>query len=195
MTTTLQAASRRTKASRGFTVIEMMVTVVILAVLAGLAVPGMQELLRRGSLSSAAGELHAAVAKARQEAIRRGTFVSVTPLTGVDWSSGYQIFVNPQNKTVFTAGDIVGAGTSIVTSEVLSKRDATGWGFVTWPSLSSDGQATRTYFTFDDTGRPRNSDGSNLRTTDPSRVRVCISGGACRELLVDHLGRVQILRN
>lgn len=172
-----------------------MITLLIAAVLVGLAAPSLRGFLQRSSLSSVAGEIHSALARARQEAITRGTFVSITPKTGPDWSTGYQIFVNPLNSPGFTAGEALGAGTSIVTSEILAVRDGSGWGHVDWPSLTSDGRAPRTYFTFDDTGRPKNSDGSNMRPDQPHRIRVCIDTSPCRELIVDHLGRIQVTRD
>ncbi|KAB2845298.1 MAG: prepilin-type N-terminal cleavage/methylation domain-containing protein [Burkholderiales bacterium] len=179
----------------GFTIIELVVTIVVLAVLTGIGIPSLREFLVRSQLSSAAGEIHAAVARTRQESITRGTFVTITPLTGTDWATGYQIFVNPRNRATYTPTDSVGAGTSIVSAEILTVRDAPNWSYITWPANTSDGNPHRDYFTFDDTGRPRNFDGTVMTPASPSRVRMCISGGACRELLVDNLGRIQILKN
>ncbi|MBI3148881.1 MAG: GspH/FimT family pseudopilin [Betaproteobacteria bacterium] len=180
---------------RGFTLIELMVTIVVAAVLVGIAGPSLRGFLQRASLSSIAGEIHAAVARARQEAITRGTFVTITPRLGTNWSSGYQIFVNPLNSATFNAGDTVGMGTSIVSSEIISVKDESGWGHVDWPALTSDGRSPRTYFTFDDTGRPMNSNGTNMRPDQPHRVRICVGIDPCRELIVDHLGRIQVSRN
>lgn len=194
MTTTWRVSALRARA-RGFTIIELLVAVVVLAVLMGVALPSMREFLLRSSLSSAAWEIHSAVARARQEAITRGTFVSVIPQSSSGWESGYRVFVNPLNKATYSAGDIVGSGTSSVTSQILVERDGSSWDYVTWPSLTSDGKTRRDYYTFDDTGRPRNSDGSNMRPSDPSRVRMCVDSSNCRELIVDHLGRIQIVKN
>lgn len=175
--------------------LELLVTLIVLAVLTAVGVPSLREFLVRSQLSAAAGEIHAAVARARQEAITRGTFVSVRPLTGSSWANGYQIFVNPLNAATFTVGQSVGNGTSVVTSEVIAKRDPPNLSYVTWPSLTSDGKTPRDYYTFDDTGRPRNASAGYMSSADPQRVRVCGTGSNCRELLVDHLGRIQILKN
>lgn len=76
----------------GFTLLELMVTIAVLAIIAALAAPSFSNLINSNRLTAAANDLVGALQVARMEAIRRGTSVQVCPSTngsscsGDDWS-------------------------------------------------------------------------------------------------------------
>lgn len=67
------SATRRTAlpASRGFTLIELMVTVALVAILLAIGIPSFKAVISANRLSAAANEMVASVQQARIEAIRR----------------------------------------------------------------------------------------------------------------------------
>ena len=77
----------------GFTLVEMMVTITILAILLGIAVPSMNALVRDQRVKAATFEVYSAFAFARSEAIKRNANVIITP-NASDWSAGWQIQAN-----------------------------------------------------------------------------------------------------
>lgn len=62
--------------SRGVTLIELMVTVAVAAILMAIAAPSFTSLLNNNRLTSAANEMVAAIQSARMEAIRGGSSVT-----------------------------------------------------------------------------------------------------------------------
>ena len=84
----------------GFTLIEMMVTIVVSAILLGIAVPGFQSLINKNRLGTQASDLVADFALARSEAVKRGIQVSVctstngTSCTTSSWGAGRIVFTD-----------------------------------------------------------------------------------------------------
>lgn len=86
------------QSSAGFTLIELMVTVVVVAVMAALAAPSMVQFIYSARLNSAASQFQADLQMARREAIKRNAHVLMCPGTtagacgtGSDWSSGWLV--------------------------------------------------------------------------------------------------------
>ena len=81
------------KRSRGFTLVEMMVVVFIIAILAVMGFPAMNRMMSTAAVRSTSYDLFADLVYARSEAITRGTNVSITgtgsPAT--NWKKGYRI--------------------------------------------------------------------------------------------------------
>lgn len=76
----------------GFTLAEALVTIAIVAVLAALALPGMNQLLTTQRVKSTSFDLMADLTYARSEAIARGTDVVVASTSGTsDWREGWTI--------------------------------------------------------------------------------------------------------
>lgn len=125
-------------ASRGFTLIEVLVVLTISAILIAIAVPSFEGTISRSRLRDAAQTLHASLQLARSEAIRRATPVTICRVTnpnaalplcnnaaagGVpagDWGSGWVVFaeeapagtvgVADAGDTVIQVQDPVGVG-------------------------------------------------------------------------------------
>lgn len=88
---------------RGLTLIELMVTLSVLAILATLAVPSFQRQIAAARLSEASNELLLATARARTEAIRLGQRVTVCKSSNgatcdkgsAGWETGWITFIDP----------------------------------------------------------------------------------------------------
>ncbi|GAA0833601.1 GspH/FimT family pseudopilin [Cupriavidus pauculus] len=76
---------------RGFTLLELMITLVVGAVLVGFAVPSMSGLIRSNRVMTTANSFNSAVSKARTTAAATNSYVTVAPLGG-DWKNGWQVF-------------------------------------------------------------------------------------------------------
>ncbi len=90
--------------SRGFTLIELMMVLAVLAVMLLVAAPGLQELIRNNRQVSELYTLRASLANARSEAVSQRESVTVCPINaggacagGTDWSLGYKSFINDPN--------------------------------------------------------------------------------------------------
>lgn len=78
------------KNPRGFTLIELIVTIAILAILLGLAAPSFRDLIENNRTATRTNDLVAALNFARSEAIKRGVDVSLCR-TGADFANGFSI--------------------------------------------------------------------------------------------------------
>lgn len=89
----------------GFTLLELMVTVAIMAVLIAIAVPSFQGSLRSNRVATTSNELLASIALARSEGIKntRGGGVCASAdgsSCGADWSQGWMVWTEKDGDGV-----------------------------------------------------------------------------------------------
>ncbi|HTH80560.1 MAG TPA: GspH/FimT family pseudopilin [Ramlibacter sp.] len=78
--------------ARGMTLIELMTTIAIAAILTMIAVPSFTKIIALQRLKSASSNLQVALLTGRSEAIKRNSNVTVKSVTAnADWSSGWQV--------------------------------------------------------------------------------------------------------
>jgi len=77
--------------TNGFTLIELMVTLSILATLITIGMPSFSELLRNNAITAAGNDLYASLQFARSEAVSREVVVRVQA-SGAQWSDGWNVF-------------------------------------------------------------------------------------------------------
>ena len=93
--------------SSGFTLIELMVTVTLVAILLAVGVPSFTTFQRNAELTSATNSLLAAINAARSEAMKRGMNAMVVPTDGANWSSGWVVFVDKNRSLAYESGSDV----------------------------------------------------------------------------------------
>jgi type IV fimbrial biogenesis protein FimT len=87
-------------AQKGFTLIELMVTVVVLAVLMAVGIPSFRSFTATQRVKSVASDLTTALMLARSEAIKRNTNVTIAPVTADTWTSGWTVSIVSTSTTV-----------------------------------------------------------------------------------------------
>jgi type IV fimbrial biogenesis protein FimT len=87
---------RRGARHSGFTLIELMVTVTVAAVLLAIAVPSFSRLIASNRLATQTNEFVGGLNLARTEAVRQGQGVSIrSDSAGIDFGTGWKVFKDP----------------------------------------------------------------------------------------------------
>lgn len=80
-----------TRSRAGFTLIELMVVVAIVAILSSIAAPSFKEIIASQRIKSLGSDLLTALTRTRSEAIKRNAEVTLTPVSSGSWQYGWSI--------------------------------------------------------------------------------------------------------
>lgn len=146
-----------TRATLGFTLVELMVTVAVLAILMALATPSFREILAAQRVRATAYSIVSDLVLARSEAIKRGADVTLTP-SAAQWANGWSVKV-ASSAEVLSAQSSVGSGVVFVSSPAAITFDRNGR--INLESVVrfelSDGSTRRRCISLDPSGRPKSS--------------------------------------
>ncbi len=145
---------------RGFTAIELMVVVAIVAVLAALAGPSFTPMIERWRVRQTAEALQSSIYLARSEAIKRGGGITIDATGG--WDQGWR--VTHTQGTTTTPLQEVPAPSNVALTQAALQLFVDRWGMV---STTNNGAATTTNFLIYPTGK----------SGSPNAIRLCISAG------------------
>ena len=179
-----------TRTQAGFTLYELLVTVLIVGVILTLAVPNMQDFARNSRMTSTANDMHAAFHLARSESSRAKSNITICPSNdgatcSGTWEDGYIVFVDDDGDLAVDVG----------TDSVLRQHGEIA------EDVSLKIANNATYFSFSSTGLGRPGVGGNTAVSqvvmcDP-RGNITAAGGnsAARLFVVTPLGRATIVRD
>lgn len=90
-------------ANNGFTLIELMITLVVVIILAAIAAPSFNNMIRENRLATQANLFLGSLQLAKSEAIRRGAQVTMIPEsnTAGEWHGGWRIFTDWNRNQTF----------------------------------------------------------------------------------------------
>lgn len=110
---TLGSVHMSLRRQNGFTLVELMITVVVLGVLATIAFPSFQSTIRSNRIATTSNDLIASMALARSEAVknRRGAGVCAsaggTSCDGDSWTDGWLVWADSNGDGALSAGETV----------------------------------------------------------------------------------------
>lgn len=99
--------------SKGFTLVELMTVVAVMAILAAIAFPSFQGTLRSNRMAATSNQLISALSLARSEAIKntRGAGICAstngTACDGADWTRGWMVWSDLNRNGTFDGTDAV----------------------------------------------------------------------------------------
>lgn len=89
------------RCQRGFTLIELIVTIAIAAMLMTLAAPSFVQFRRNSELRALTNTLLSAINAARSEALKTGKNAVVEPNFARDWASGWRVFIDLNHDNLY----------------------------------------------------------------------------------------------
>lgn len=171
------------KIFKGFTLIELMIAITILAIILVVGVPSFQTSIQNNRLITNANGLISAMMIARNEAIKRGVDVQIRSISGnANWSTGWAVVTDNNNDNAFSA-----------TPDCLGNNDCEvhrSAGLNTGVILNAVAN-NRTLFQFDPRGRLRTS-----ITLLPDTLVMCDSRGfvaQARAIVITNTGRGRVV--
>jgi type IV fimbrial biogenesis protein FimT len=142
----------------GFTLVELLIAIVIVAVLAALAFPAFSQLILKHHAQDAANDIFTTLFKVRSTALRRIDTVTLRPNTPGDWTSGWKIMDSSSNvldshsSTSYPNVSITFAGASPIVYKPTGRVSSN---VPTFTVTASHDTFTCTYtVSVDSTGRP-----------------------------------------
>ena len=156
------ASPARRDSVKGFTLIELMLSLTILGILLAVAVPSFREYQANQAVRSAASQLVSAMNFARSEAVKRNVATGVTVSAKGDWNTGWQV-----TSADVTLMDFVGpAGVRIDTTVSSLTYQGTGRpeGAVSFTVAPVDAEVLSQCVRVSGSGKPSN------RKADPDGV-------------------------
>jgi type IV fimbrial biogenesis protein FimT len=104
-------ASRPPRSGRGFTLIELVVTIAVVAILTMIALPNFADTIRSNRATTIANEFNTALAVARSEAVKRNRDVRFCASDGATctgtWAGGWLTWVDANGNNAPSADEIV----------------------------------------------------------------------------------------
>ena len=98
----------RARVCKGFTLIELMITISILGILLGVGLPSFVTFIKNSQITSEANDLIYSFHMARSEAIKRGTEVRIASMNGTSWADGWKVVADLNGDTDYLdAADII----------------------------------------------------------------------------------------
>ena len=188
------AIKHQATAQAGFTLYELMITLVIVGVVLSYGMANLSDFTKNGRMTATANDLHAAFHMARSESARGKTNITICasadPMGAAadcdgTWDQGYIVFVDAD-------GDLLRAG---VAEPVLRRHDALETGV----NLAVANNAL--YFSYASSGLGRGNVGGVPAVTQvvmcDERGNITAAGGnsAARLFVATPLGRATILRD
>lgn len=160
--------SQTCRNQHGFTAIELMVVIAIVAILATLAAPSFNPLIERWRVRSASENLTSTLYFARSEAIKRGGGVTIDATGG--WELGWKVTHTLDGVSTDLQVSAPPSKVSLTQSNNKNKLYVDRWGML---SETNGGAPMGTDLVLYPQGKT---------ATDSSAVRVCVSGGRIAQM-------------
>lgn len=130
-----QAHKISPKKVKGFTIVELMVTLAIAAILITVGLPSLTTFFQDNLLATQTQTLRTAISYSREEAVRRNTSVSICRSSDQatcvgNWQNGWIVFTDPDEDGVVDAGELVlRVGESLAPNNIVYSNAANFLGF------------------------------------------------------------------
>lgn len=182
----IMTCARKPCIQQGMTLVELLVTMAILGILLGLAIPNFQSVIAANALRTATNDLMAGIAQTRALAIRTGKRATMCPsLSGTycdqsaTWQDGWIIFSDPSKR----GGALAATDAAVITAYHPSLASSI-------IVVSNDGIPG--YISYGGDGQGKKINGEVMAGT----LRVCTTASAvldaerARNLVMNFVGRI-----
>jgi len=107
-----------TRRAKGFSLIELLVTVSLVGILAAIAVPNFSSMMQKSRADSEVSDLQRALNFARLEAINRGVNMKILPTTGSAWTTELSVVLSSNSEIIRVVAPLSSGATLTTTNNV-----------------------------------------------------------------------------